>query len=150
MTSFHKKETGKMKLIYSYLSFQKQSSGGVLQKMCFQIFPENSLENTSTRVSFLIKLQASGLHFIRKKTLAQVLSCEFFESSDNIYFYRTPLVATSAFLTNIWKILSDKRFIKKDKNTLTITIQSMFCYDSYSPFCQATIKVLIISVGKLY
>ena len=149
MTSFHKKETGKIKLIYSDLSFQKQSSGGVLQKMCFQIFRENSQENTSTRVSFLIKLQASGLHFIRKKTLAQVLSCEFFESSDNIYFYRTPLVAVSVFL-NIWKILSDKRFIKKDKNTLTITIQSMFCYDSYAPFCQATIKVLIISVGKLY
>ena len=150
MTSFHKKETGKIKLIYSDLSFQKHSSGGVLQKMCFQIFRENSQENTSTRVSFLIKLQASGLHFIRKKILAQVLSCEFFESSDNIYFYRTPLVAASAFLMNIWKILSDKRFIKKDKNTLTITIQSMFCYDSYSPFCQATIKVLIISVGKLY
>ena len=149
MTSFHKKETGKIKLIYSDLSFQKQSSGGVLQKMCFQIFRENSQENTSTRVSFLIKLQASGLHFIRKKTLAQVLSCEFFKSSENVFFYRTPLVAVSVFL-NIWKILSDKRFFKKDKNTLTITTQSMFCYDSYAPFCQATIKVLIISVGKLY
>ena len=37
---------------------------------------QNSRENTSARVSFLIKLQAS-CNFIKKETLAEVFSCEF-------------------------------------------------------------------------
>ena len=40
---------------------------------------QNSQENTCARVSFLIMLQvdAEVCNFIRKKTLAQVFSCEF-------------------------------------------------------------------------
>ena len=38
-------------------------------------------ENTSTRVSFLIKLQTWGLQFIKKETLAPVFSFEFLEAS---------------------------------------------------------------------
>ena len=34
-------------------------------------------------------------NFIKKETLAQVFSCEFYEISKNTFFYRTPLVATS-------------------------------------------------------
>ena len=79
----------------------------LLQKLTI-IFPEaivqrcptiaqNSQENTCTRVSFLIKLQASGLHLYKKETLAQVFSCEFCEIFKNTFFYRTPLVATFVF-----------------------------------------------------
>ena len=34
-------------------------------------------------------------NFIKKETLAQVFSCEFFEISKNTSCYRTPLVAAS-------------------------------------------------------
>ena len=34
-------------------------------------------------------------NFIKKETLAQVFSCEFFEISKNTFFYRTPPVSTS-------------------------------------------------------
>ena len=43
---------------------------------------------------FLERSQACN--FIKKKTLAQVFSCEFCDFSKNTYFYRTPLVAASA------------------------------------------------------
>ena len=46
----------------------------------------NSQENTLVRVSFLIKLQVSVCNFIKKKTLAQVFSCEFCEISKNTFF----------------------------------------------------------------
>ena len=39
---------------------------------------QNSQESTCVRLSFLIKLQA---YFIKKETLAQVFSCEFYEIS---------------------------------------------------------------------
>ena len=36
---------------------------------------------------------SGACNFIKKETLAQVFSCEFFEISKNTFFYRTPLVA---------------------------------------------------------
>ena len=47
---------------------------------------QNSQENTCVRVSFLIKLQASGCKLIEKEILAQVFTCEFCEISKNIFF----------------------------------------------------------------
>ena len=47
---------------------------------------QKSQENTCVRVSFLIKLQASGCNFIEKETLAQVFTCDFCEISKNIFF----------------------------------------------------------------
>ena len=35
-------------------------------------------------------------HFIKKETLAQVFSCEFYKIFKNTFFYRTPPVAASA------------------------------------------------------
>ena len=77
-------------------------------KKVFLEISKNSQENTCARVSFLIKLQAFpvfGLNterysvslriqsecgkacsFIKKETLAQVFSCEFFEISKNTFF----------------------------------------------------------------
>ena len=40
---------------------------------------------------FLMRLQTSGLRFIKKETLAQVFSCEFCKISKNTFFYRTYL-----------------------------------------------------------
>ena len=54
-------------------------------KKVFLEISQNSPENTCTRVSFLIKLQAAPG--------AQVFFCEFCEISNNIFFNRTPLVA---------------------------------------------------------
>ena len=55
---------------------------------------QNLQDNTCTRVSFLIKLQALRLCL----TLAQVFSYEFCGISNNTFFYRTPLVAASKFV----------------------------------------------------
>ena len=56
---------------------------------------QSSQENNCARVSFLIKLQAKVCNFIKKKTLAQVFFCEFYEISKNNFLHRTPLVAAS-------------------------------------------------------
>ena len=67
-------------------------------KKVFLEVSQNSQENTCARVSFLIKLLASGCNFIEKETLAHVFSCEFCEVSENTFYYRTPLVAASETL----------------------------------------------------
>ena len=56
---------------------------------------QNSQENTCSRVSFLMKLQAKACYFIKKETLVQVISCEFCEFFKNNYFYRIPPLAAS-------------------------------------------------------
>ena len=63
--------------------FQKQPSRGV--KLFLEI-SQNFKENICARVSFLLKLQASGLNL------------EFGEISKNTFSYRTPPVAASLFL----------------------------------------------------
>ena len=55
-------------------------------KKLFLETSQNSQENTCARVSFLIKLQASGPNFMKKETLIQVFSCEFCEVSKNNFF----------------------------------------------------------------
>ena len=54
--------------------------------MVFLEISQNSQESTCARVSFLIKLQAETCSFIKKETLAQVFSCEFYEISKNTFF----------------------------------------------------------------
>ena len=66
-------------------------------KKVFLEISQNSQENTCARISFFIKLQADACNFIKKETLAQVLSCEFCEISKNTFSYRTPPVAASEF-----------------------------------------------------
>ena len=46
---------------------------------------QNSQENISARVTFLINLQAKACNFIKKETLAQVFSCEFCKFSKNTF-----------------------------------------------------------------
>ena len=59
--------------------FCKKLKKGVLRN-----FTKFTGIRTCARVSFL--------NFIKKKTLAQVFSCEFFEISKNTFWHRTPLV----------------------------------------------------------
>ena len=46
---------------------------------------QNLQENTCARVSFLIKLP-EACNFIKKETMAQVFSCEFYKISKNTFF----------------------------------------------------------------
>ena len=64
-------------------------------KKLFLEISRNSQENTSARVSFLIKLLKKRLYFIKKETLTQVFSCEFCEISKNTFSYRTPPMTAS-------------------------------------------------------
>ena len=74
---------------------------------------QNSQENTCVRVSFLIKLQASACHVIKKETLAQLFSCEFCKISKNTFPYRKPPVA--AFVESFYFISCafPKKFVKQ-------------------------------------
>ena len=56
---------------------------------------QNSQENFCARVSFLIKLQAPACNFIKKGTLAQLFTCEFFEISKSTFFTEHLWVAGS-------------------------------------------------------
>ena len=65
-------------------------------KKLFLEISQNLQENSCSRVSFLMKLQTEEVcNFVKKETLAQVFSCEFFKISKNTFSYRTPSVATS-------------------------------------------------------
>ena len=83
----------------------RSSRPDVFCKKVFLEFSQNSQENTCARVSFQIKLQASG-NFIKKETLAQVFSCEFCEISKNTFSYRTPPVAASVITVLILLLAS--------------------------------------------
>ena len=50
--------------------------------------------------SLFFNRQPEACNFIQKETLAQVFSCEFCEISQNTFFHRTPLVATSESSSN--------------------------------------------------
>ena len=79
--------------------------GGVLwEKMLLNIL-QNPQENACARVSFLIKLQGN---FIKKETLAQVFSCEFFEISKNTFFIEHLWVTVSRST-----LLKEKFFLNK-------------------------------------
>ena len=80
---------------------QKQSPKGVLWKKVFLEISQNSEENSSPRVSFLMKLQTEVFNFSKKETLTQVFSCEFCEIFQNTFSYRTFPVA--AFVNKILK-----------------------------------------------
>ena len=56
-------------------------------KKLFLEISQNSQENTYARAS---------CNFIKKETLTQLFSCEFYEISKNTFFYKIPLVAAFA------------------------------------------------------
>ena len=83
--------------------YRSSRPGVFCEKVAFinsQNSQENSQENTCTRVSFLIKLQAQAYIFIKKETLPWVFSCKFCKISKNTFSYKTPPVAASGCILN--------------------------------------------------
>ena len=94
---FLKERFDKLLSLHRFMGYIRGSSPEVFYKNVFLEISQNSQENTCARVSFLIKLQASrtqACNFIKKETLAQVLSCEF------VNFLRIPF-----FIENLWWLL---------------------------------------------
>ena len=62
---------------------------------------QNSKENTCAR----LLPEPQACNFIKKESLAQVFSCEFWKISKNTFFYRTPPVAALylIYLKKIYK-----------------------------------------------
>ena len=58
---------------------------------------QNSQENACARISFLIKNL-----FIKKETLAEVLSCEFYKISKNTFFAEHLWATASEILSKKW------------------------------------------------
>ena len=74
-----------MRHILKLFFYSEAATGGILWKKVLLEISQNSQENTCARV------------FIKKETLAQVLSCEFCEICKNTSSYRTSPVAVSAY-----------------------------------------------------
>ena len=55
-------------------------------KKVFLKISQNAKENTSDKVSFLIQFAGDAGNFIKKETLAQMLSSEFYEIFKNFFF----------------------------------------------------------------
>ena len=122
---------------------------------------QNSQENTSARVSFLIKLEARpACNLNKKETLAQVLSCEFCEISKDTLLYRTPPVAASSlarftwcFLVHIcslynWKQI-EKKVAKSFYNSLNLnkfTLNKVYLY--YSSILSSNCNVYLKYIKK--
>ena len=64
-------------------------------KKLFLEISQNSAENSSARVSFLMTLQTEACNFIKEGTLTHVFSGEFCEISMSTFSYRTFPVAAS-------------------------------------------------------
>ena len=71
-------------------------------KMFLEIL-QNSQENTSAWVSFLMKLQAETCCYIKKEFSAQVSSCESCKISKNTFFIEHPWATASEGLYHFWK-----------------------------------------------
>ena len=91
MVSWNKSNFVPLKIFFREAVVQRCS----VKKLFLEI-SQNSQENTCTRASFFTK-RHEAWNFIKKETLAQVFSYEFYEISKNTFFYRTHLVAASVF-----------------------------------------------------
>ena len=63
-------------------------------------------------------------NFVKKETLEQVFSCEFFEIFENSSFYRTPPVAVSlVIIIIVTKLLLLQRCLKSRENSYNISTE---------------------------
>ena len=90
---------------------------GVLHKNVFLKVSQISQENTCVRLSCLIKLQADDCNFLKKETLVQVFSCEFFEIFSNTFV--TEHLRVIAF--KYWKLQLDQYWYFKILNSLHLS-----------------------------
>ena len=87
-------------------------------KRVFLKISQNSQENSCARVSFPIKLQASGLQLYLKRDSGIGVSFEFCKISKNTFSYRTSLVTAS--VSNTVKYVQAVRVVtllKRDPST---------------------------------
>ena len=95
-------------------------------KKAFLELSQNSQENTCASVFFLMKLQAKACNFIKKETLAQVFSCEFWESFKNTFSYKTAL-STFSYSGCFWnEETSSIHSLKKRKVLSIVFFMTMF------------------------
>ena len=95
-------------------------------KKAFLELSQNSQENTCASVFFLMKLQAKACNFIKKETLAQVFSCEFWESFKNTVSYKTAL-STFSYSGCFWnEETSSIHSLKKRKVLSIVFFMTMF------------------------
>ena len=69
-------------------------------KKVFLKISQNSQENTCGKVSVIINLQAQTCNFIKKETLAQVFSCEFYEICNNTFLIQHLRATASGVMPN--------------------------------------------------
>ena len=91
---------------------------GVLWKKVFLKISRNSQENTCTRASFLLKLQACN--FIKRETLAQVLSLEIFILLNSWILYNLDNRCNTCRVSNNYKASPDLRIRCVIKNSILI------------------------------
>ena len=88
---------------------KKQSLGCVLSKSFSQKFHKNHRKTPVPESLFLKSCRSEACNFIKKETLAQVFSCEFYEISKNTYLHRTLLVAASTYRNDLrWVHFDDE------------------------------------------
>ena len=75
-----------------------------------------------------LSLLPQACNFIKKKPLAQMFSCEFYEISKNSFYYRTPLVAASGWA----RLVKEDSFWERPSNFSVLNnIQcSMFTFQN--------------------
>ena len=86
------------------MDFTEAATGEVLWEKVFLEISQNSQENTCASL-FFNKLYAPPCNFIRKETLAQVFSSEFYELSQDTFFIEHLQVTAFGF-TNITVVKS--------------------------------------------
>ena len=104
-----------------YLSFPEGAAQRCSVKNVFLEISQNSQKKTCARVSLFNKVQASSCNFIKKETLAQVLSCQFCKISKNTFSYRTLPVTASSFLIKPLFYLTENseqksKYLKNENN----------------------------------
>ena len=104
---------------------KKQSLECVLSKSFSQKFHKNHRKTPVPESLFLKSCRSEACNFIKKETLAQVFSCEFYEISKNTYLHRTLLVAASTYRNDLrWVHFDDEPRVQereqmKDKQSYT-------------------------------
>ena len=113
-------------------------------KKVFLEISQNSQESTCVRDSFLIKLQALLANIIKRESLTQVFSCEFWEISKNNFFtehLRRLLLYIFALMNEIKSLAKTLKYIgpwlKSCKTA--IDVPTIFFFFFYQGFLSRTL-----------
>ena len=110
---------------------------GALWKKLFLEISQNSQENTCARASFFIK----SFFFIKKETLAEVFSCEFYGISEKTFFTEHLWTTVSVIKNNILR--SGENF-PENLSASTILIELLRAIGSFSNLIMIMLCVVAI------